>query len=123
MPARSTRLSVSLAPPDNRALANLCGPLDANLRQIEAALDVTIARRGATFTLRGDLPQREHAAAALQRFYSQARSPLTVDDIQLGLVELATQRGNAGSDPDAPELRTRRADHRHGSFLTLGKAR
>jgi phosphate starvation-inducible protein PhoH and related proteins len=106
--AASTELT--LAPVDNRALANLCGALDANLRQIEAALDVTIARRGAAFSLRGATQQREHAAAALQRFYAQAKSPLTVDDIQLGLVELATQRGNAGSDADTPELRTRRAD-------------
>ena len=37
---------LTLAPLDNRALANLCGPLDANLRQIEAALDVAIAHRG-----------------------------------------------------------------------------
>ena len=38
--------SVTLAPLDNRALANLTGPLDANLRQIEAALDVAITHRG-----------------------------------------------------------------------------
>jgi phosphate starvation-inducible PhoH-like protein len=106
---------VTLAPLDNRALANLCGALDANLRQIEAALDVTIARRGATFTLRGAPPQLEQATAALERFYDQAREPLTVDDIQLGLIELATQRGaaaaaaTAGEDA-APLLRTRRAD-------------
>jgi phosphate starvation-inducible PhoH-like protein len=31
---------------DNARLANLCGPLDENLRQIEQALDVTLARRG-----------------------------------------------------------------------------
>jgi len=30
--------TVSLSPVDNRALANVCGPLDENLRQIEAAL-------------------------------------------------------------------------------------
>jgi len=29
-----TTQTLSLAPLDNRALANLCGPLDANLRQI-----------------------------------------------------------------------------------------
>ena len=108
MKTASTELTLS--PVDNRALANLCGALDANLRQIEAALDVTIARRGAAFSLRGATQQREHAAAALQRFYAQAKSALTVEDIQLGLVELATQRGNAGSDADTPELRTRRAD-------------
>jgi len=39
MPQRRPQLSVTLAPLDNRALANLTGPLDANLRQIEAALD------------------------------------------------------------------------------------
>jgi phosphate starvation-inducible PhoH-like protein len=106
---------VTLAPLDNRALANLCGALDANLRQIEAALDVTIARRGATFTLRGALPQLEQATAALERFYDQAREPLTVDDIQLGLIELATQRDSAPTQATAgedatPLLRTRRAD-------------
>ena len=46
-PVRRSTETFTLAPVDNRALANLCGPLDANLRQIEAALDVTISRRGA----------------------------------------------------------------------------
>ncbi|HSU43830.1 MAG TPA: PhoH family protein, partial [Casimicrobiaceae bacterium] len=74
---------------DNRALANLCGPLDANLRQIEAALDVTIARRGASFSVSGPRRQAAHGARALQRFYGDAEKPLSVDDIQLGLVEIA----------------------------------
>ncbi|TMH35279.1 MAG: PhoH family protein [Betaproteobacteria bacterium] len=109
-------VELELAPVDNRALANLCGALDANLRQIEAALDVAIARRGARFTVRGALPQRERAAAALRRFYAQAQEPLTVDDVQLGLIELSTQQPtvsptNAPSIDDAtPLLRTRRAD-------------
>ena len=68
MPARQTRLSVTLAPPDNRALANLCGPLDANLRQIEAALDVTITHRAGAFTVAGESPQAQRAIDALQRF-------------------------------------------------------
>jgi phosphate starvation-inducible PhoH-like protein len=107
---------VTLSPLDNRALANLCGALDANLRQIEAALEVTIARRGATFTLRGMPRQLEQTTAALQRFYAAAEAPLTVDDIQLGLVELATQHSSAvvesalPADADAPVLRTRRID-------------
>jgi hypothetical protein len=40
--------------------ANLCGALDENLRQIETALDVSIARRGERFTLRGE-PRRRRA--------------------------------------------------------------
>jgi phosphate starvation-inducible PhoH-like protein len=107
---------VTLAPLDNRALANLCGALDANLRQIESALEVSIARRGATFVLRGSLAQVERTSAALHHFYAQAREPLTVDDIQLGLVELATKGlGSPSAAPTAeadaaPALRTRRVD-------------
>jgi phosphate starvation-inducible PhoH-like protein len=105
--------TVSLSPLDNRALANLCGPLDANLRQIEAAYDVAISRRGATFTLRGARQQAEAASAALRRFYAQAGEPLTVDDVQLGLIELGAQRAatsDAQPSEETPLLRTRRAD-------------
>jgi phosphate starvation-inducible PhoH-like protein len=118
--ARRAPTTVSLAPLDNHALANLCGALDANLRQIEAAYDVAIARRGATFTLSGAPSQTERAAAALQRFYAQASEPLTVDDIQLGLIELGSQRRSAGVETtaeEAPALRTRRADL-HGRTQT-----
>src|SRR5437764_7755470 len=107
---------LTLAPLDNRALANLCGPLDANLRQIEAALDVAISHRGADFTIEGVPPQTAQAAEVLQRFYAGAEKPLSVDDIQLGLVEIATRgreraRPAPGEDGDAlPTLRTRRAD-------------
>jgi phosphate starvation-inducible PhoH-like protein len=108
-------VELELSPVDNRALANLCGALDANLRQVEAALDVTIARRGAALTLRGASPQVEQAATALQRFYAHAAEPLSVDDIQLGLIELATQRNAAaapteGDAAGTAQLRTRRAD-------------
>jgi phosphate starvation-inducible protein PhoH and related proteins len=108
-------VELDLSPVDNRALANLCGALDANLRQVEAALDVTIARRGAALTLRGASPQVEQAATALQRFYAHAGEPLSVDDIQLGLIELATQRNAAAAPPEGDaggtaQLRTRRAD-------------
>src|SRR5437899_1675293 len=105
---------LTLAPLENRALASLCGPLDANLRQIEAALDVAITHRAADFTITGIPTQTAQAAAALQRFYGAAEKPLSVDDIQLGLVEIAT-RGAAPSaaavaGDAAPLLRTRRAD-------------
>ena len=123
--------TLTLSPVDNRALANLCGPLDANLRQIEAALDVTIARRGAQFSVTGAPAQVEYGERALQRFYAEAEKPLSVDDIQLGLVEIAAltaprpgplpARGERDKGEPAsaaglaaieggPLLRTRRAD-------------
>jgi phosphate starvation-inducible PhoH-like protein len=103
-------VELQLTPADNRALANLCGPIDVNLRQIEAAYDVAISRRGSTFTLRGAPVQAERAAEALRRFHSQAAEPLTVDDIQLGLIELGAQGGEAAQVEETPMLRTRRTD-------------
>ena len=85
---------------DNARLANLCGPLDENLRQIEQALDVTLARRGHRITIRGR--GAKLALAALENFYNRARDPLSVDDIQLALVEArhpASFGGNSANDP------------------------
>jgi phosphate starvation-inducible PhoH-like protein len=113
---KTQTLEVELSPVDNRALANLCGALDANLRQIESALDVSIARRGAAFTVRGQPAQTQQAATALERFYAEAHAPLSIDDIQLGLVELRsvaereTTPHTADASAEALTLRTRRAD-------------
>ena len=80
---------VSFKPVDNVRLAALCGPLDANLRQIETALDVTIARRAERFTIAGAKEKAAQAAQALRRFYDEAaRRELGVEEIQLGLIEV-----------------------------------
>jgi phosphate starvation-inducible PhoH-like protein len=103
-------VELKLAPEDNRRLANLCGVLDENLRQIEAAFDVTIARRGVTFRVNGDAAQAEKGAQAVEHFYNRAHDTLSLDDIQLGLVELT--RGRADDEDAGPRLRTRRAELR-----------
>jgi len=105
-PLKTRPLELVLTPVDNQRLANLCGTLDENLRQIETALDVTIARRGERFTVRG--PQATQAADVLQKFYDDAKRGLTLDDIQLGLIEVRS-RGRAKEDSP---LLTRRADLR-----------
>src|SRR5262245_7171036 len=105
MSLKSSPLELVLSPVDNQRLANLCGALDENLRQIETALDVTIARRGEKFTVRG--AQAARAAEVLQKFYGEAKRGLTVDDIQLGLIEVRSRGGNAKADTP---LLTRRAD-------------
>jgi phosphate starvation-inducible PhoH-like protein len=94
---------VAFKPVDNTRLAALCGPLDANLRQIETALDVTIARRGERFSISGPREKAVHAAQALRRFYERAaREELGVEDIQLGLVEITHAR--SGKETDSPAL-------------------
>jgi phosphate starvation-inducible PhoH-like protein len=90
---RPRTLNLALQPADNARLQNLCGALDENLRQIEAAYDVAIARRGEHCRIAGETAQARLAVEALRHFYTQAGEPLSVDAIQLGLVEIArTQR-------------------------------
>ena len=107
MPAKP--VEVRLDPVDNQRLARLCGALDANLRQIESALDVSIARRGARFTVRGQPQQAARAAHALEHFYGKAAGELSVDDVQLGLTELSQGKAPTG-EAEGPQLMTRRAD-------------
>ena len=102
----SKAVEVRLESVDNQRLARLCGALDENLRQIESALDVTIARRGGKFTVRGEHAQR--AAQALEHFYDRASGDLTVEDVQLGLTELSSNTSSGKAD--GPQLLTRRAD-------------
>ena len=102
-------LEVRLDPVDNQRLARLCGALDENLRQIESALDVSIARRGARFTVRGQPQQAERAAQALAHFYDKAAADLSLDDVQLGLTELTQGKAPARA-AEGPALVTRRAD-------------
>jgi len=108
-----TTVELSLSPLDNRALANLCGPLDENVRQIETALDVTITRRGGNFSIAGAPAAAQRASRALERFYRQAPHGLSLDDVQLGLVEIRGEQARAtvdGESGEEPVLRTRRAD-------------
>ncbi len=99
---RAPAEEVVFKPVDNVRLAALCGPVDANLRQIETALDVSIARRGERFTVSGPRDKASQAAQALRRFYDQSARDLTVEDIQLGLVEIAHPR--KALDAESPAL-------------------
>ncbi|OWW22005.1 PhoH family protein [Noviherbaspirillum denitrificans] len=108
-------------PLDNKRLAHLCGPMDENLRQISAALDVTIFRRGEKFIVNGANSQR--ALDLLENFYQIADKAISVEDIQLALVEqrAVTQPNGEAKEEGAkeeegdeaiPVLKTRRHDLR-----------
>jgi phosphate starvation-inducible PhoH-like protein len=89
---KPTPLEISFAPADNQRLANLCGALDENLKQVETALDVTISRRGEHFSVAGKSGQTELAAQALRNFYDQSQHHLSLEQIQLGLIEVLNPR-------------------------------
>ena len=101
-------IEISFTPVDNQRLANLCGALDENLRQIETALDVSIARRGEHFALSGKPSQARMAARVLEQFYVQARHGLSLEDVQLGLIEATGPQQDPSAD--VPVLLTRRED-------------
>ena len=102
-------VDITFRPVDNQRLAALCGTLDENLRQVETALDVGIARRGERFTLTGKAEQTRLAAQLLRSFYERTGNGLSLEDVQLGLIEAAVPhkvRAPGGSPP----LITRRED-------------
>lgn len=105
-------MELSFTPVDNRKLANLCGVLDENLRQIEAGLNVKIARRGEVFRVEGGPAQAQKARDLLTRFYERAQNSINVEDIQLGLVEINHPAPTLGAEPgDAvPILMTKKAN-------------
>jgi phosphate starvation-inducible PhoH-like protein len=80
-------LQFSLDPVDNLRLARLCGTFDENLRQIETALEVVIARRGEHFSVEGETGQVELARKILQGFYREAKHDISLESLQLGLIE------------------------------------
>jgi phosphate starvation-inducible PhoH-like protein len=100
---------ISFTPADNRRLANLCGALDENLRQIETALDVSITRRGEHFTLSGAAERTRAASKLLREFYDKAADALPLETVQLALIE-AGHQGPAHAAIPAPALITRKQD-------------
>jgi phosphate starvation-inducible PhoH-like protein len=83
----------------------LCGPLNQNLRSIEAALQVKVSVRGEAFRVEGRKAPAERAMEVIQAAYELSGKPIAAETLQLML---------AGPDApdaiDAPTLQTRRAD-------------
>ncbi|HSH73221.1 MAG TPA: PhoH family protein [Methylophilaceae bacterium] len=103
-------MEITLQPEDNHRLANLCGALDENLKQIEDALDVSIARRGAHFRLTGDKQNMQLAAQFIESFYQRSKKPIDLEEIQLGLVEINKLSPEVITTAAMPVLMTRRSD-------------
>lgn len=99
----------------NAELANLTGPLDANLRQIETILDVSIARRGNVFHVSGSTSHARRAIHALQRLLNRIRTTgeeLSAKDLQLFFVDERTETEDIPQDDSLAPLKTRRRDLR-----------
>ncbi|MBM3351524.1 MAG: PhoH family protein [Betaproteobacteria bacterium] len=103
-------MEITLNPEDNTRLANLCGPLDENIKQIETALEVNVNRRGSTFSISGKQENMRLAAQLIENFYVRAKKPIELEDIQLGLVEIDKLKPEDVTTTAMPVLMTRRGD-------------
>ncbi|MBB3179755.1 PhoH family protein [Variovorax sp. Sphag1AA] len=99
----------TFAPPNNTRLGHLCGPLDANLRRIEEALNVKIAHRHEQFKVDGAKANAQRAMDVLQALYEIAQRPIDAAVVQL---TLAGDGSMTEADDGAVILATRRSDLR-----------
>jgi phosphate starvation-inducible PhoH-like protein len=77
-----------LAPEDNERLANLSGPFDEHLRQIELRLGVEIANRGHIFRVIGERGATRTAERVLRGLYAETESEtLSAHKVHLRLQE------------------------------------
>jgi phosphate starvation-inducible PhoH-like protein len=97
------------SPPNNARLTHLCGPTDAHLRTIEAALQVSIAHRHEQFKVDGHKARATRAMEVLQALWEIAARPIEPAKVQL---MLAGDGGMSDAEGVGPSLQTRRADLR-----------
>ena len=69
MSEQLAKVNITLVPNDNARLANLCGPFDEHLHQIEKRLAVEIHHRGNAFTIEGEEQTANAALAVLKNLF------------------------------------------------------
>ncbi|MFY9976154.1 MAG: PhoH family protein [Chromatiaceae bacterium] len=86
MSTQPQTLDLVLDPEDNARLANLCGPLEQHLRQIERRLGIEISNRGLSFRLIGEGSAVRLGERLLTDLYEEtADEVLTPESIHLAL--------------------------------------
>lgn len=93
-----------LEPEDNERLANLAGPFDEHLRQLELRLGVEIANRGHVFRVTGDAKAADAAEKVLRSLYAEAeREVLDPHKIHTRLGSANLERLGTGPDGFEPQ--------------------
>jgi phosphate starvation-inducible PhoH-like protein len=109
----ANRIDVLLEPDDSQRLANLNGPFDAHLRQIELRLGIEIRNRGNRYRLVGPTEDIERGEHVLQKLFEQGEEGLvTTEQVHLVLTEQtgepATSRVAALDEDGEIVVRTKR---------------
>lgn len=81
-----------MQPEDNRRLANLCGQMDSNIRQIEKRLGIEINNRGNVFKLKGARTAVNGACEVLKDLYdASGREHITPELVHLHLQQYGVE--------------------------------
>ncbi len=109
MNSKTNSLDLLLTPEDNYRLANLCGQMDAHLRQIEQRLGVEIKNRGNAFKLSGAVTAINGACELLKDLYTiSANETITPDMVHLHLQQAGIEALLDQSAQSVATVRTRR---------------
>ncbi len=100
---------IVLEPVDNPRLANLCGPLDKNLRHIERRLGVEINNRGNTFRIIGTSKSVDLSEQLLQSLYEiTATETLSPEKVHLYIQDMGIDREVEDEDDTDTNIKTKR---------------
>ena len=100
----STR-EFSLASDDSERLANLAGPVESHLRQIESRLGIEIANRGAMFRVSGSAAAIKRAQRVIEAlFEATASETLSPHSVHLALNEAGADALVERTAPDAQDV-------------------
>ena len=98
-------ISFRLEPDDNERLANLCGPLDKHLRQVETRLGIEINNRGNQFTVYGEAGVIEAGERLIHMLYQATDEDiLTPEQVNLLANSMAAEEAASNSRPELPDV-------------------
>ena len=103
-------LLTRLEPDDSQLLAELCGPFDQHLRQIEQRLGVTISNRGNEFKLVGGEEEIKAAKALLEKLYGELGGGglMTSEALHLALQDSGIDALKKGKEAGFQVIKTRK---------------
>lgn len=101
----------TLEPEDGERLANLAGPLDAHLRQIELRLGLQIANRGGVFRLSGPTKATALAERLLRQLWADTETEVLTPEaihLRLGADEESAVERDLGFAPQDVAIKVKR---------------
>jgi len=121
---KQTKEVFGLTPVDNQRQANLCGPMDDNLKTIERRLGVEISYRGHEFTVVGKPKNRQSVVKILKDLYLESliikgeETTITPEKVHLAILEADCLEQEQLSDKISSELNNQ-LDKKFDDMVTI----